>query len=104
MKMIKWATDIMRGNLAEARKYIGKAYELRDSNKQAADWCKDMAAMHLQFNVAGHNVSEKLISEYAASGKDSELMPGMKAVYADVHADLMRESAEIKAMIDTYGK
>lgn len=104
MRMIKWATDIMRGNLSEARKYISKAYELRDVNRQAADWCKDMAAMHLQFNVAGHNVGEKLIAEYAASGANSELAPGMKAVYADLHADMVRETAEIKAMIDTYGK
>lgn len=104
MRMIKWAADIMRGNLSEARKYIGKAYELRDTCKYAADWCKDMAAMHLQFNVAGHTVSEKLIAEYVASGKDSELVPGMKAVYADVHADMVRETAEIKAMIDAYGK
>ena len=29
-------------------------------------------------------------------------MPGMQAVYDDMHADIMRESAEVQAMIAAY--
>ena len=29
-------------------------------------------------------------------------MPGMVAVYEDMHADIMRESAEVQAMIAAY--
>ena len=32
----------------------------------------------------------------------SDLLPGMKAVYGDLHADLTREAAEIQAMISAY--
>ena len=94
MRMIKWASDIIAGNLREARKYAEKAHELRDINKAAADWCKEMAQKHLEF--------KKMSEDYAASGKNSELAPGMKAVYEATHADLMRESAEIAAMIAGY--
>ena len=102
MRMIKWTTDIIAGNLREARKYIGKAYELRESCRPAADWCKEMAVRHLEFNQIGHSMVKKLIEDYANSGAQSELLPGMKAVYTDMHADIMRESAEVQAMISAY--
>lgn len=102
MRMIKWASDIINGNLREAEKYIGKAYELRDVNKDAADWCKEMAAKHLDFNTKGHDLVKKLIADYAASGKHSELAPGMQAVYNEIHADMIKRNAEIMAMISGY--
>lgn len=102
MRMIKWTTDIIIGNQHEAEKYIGKAYELRDTHKDAADWCKDMAHKHLEFNAKGHELVKKLISDYTASGQHSALAPGMQAVYNDMHADMMRKHAEIMAMISTY--
>lgn len=102
MRMIKWASDIIDGNLREAEKYIGKAYELRDVNKDAADWCKEMAAKHLDFNTKGHDLVKNLIADYAASGKHSELAPGMQAVYNEIHADMIKRNAEIMAMISGY--
>lgn len=102
MKMIKWASDIIAGNLREARKYINKAYELREINKDAADWCKEMAAKHLEFNSKGHELSKKLISDQQTSEHKSDLAPGMMAVYNELHADMIRENAEILAMINAY--
>ena len=102
MKMIKWASDIINGNLREAEKYIGKAYELRDTHKDAADWCKEMAAKHLEFNAKGHELVKKLIADYTASGKHSDLAPGMQAVYTDMHTDMIRRNAEIMAMIAAF--
>lgn len=102
MKMIKWASDIMKNNLHEAEKYIGKAYELREVNKDAADWCKEMASKHLEFNSKGHELVKKLISDFVASGKHSDLAPGMQAVYNDMHAEMIRKNAEISAMISGY--
>jgi hypothetical protein len=102
MKMIKWVSDIMEGNLREAEKYIGKAYELRDIDREAADWCREMAAKHLGFNERGHELVKNLIHEYRESGKHSELAPGMQAVYNDIHADMIRRNSEIMAMIQMY--
>lgn len=102
MRMIKWVSDIIAGNIDEAQKYIGKAYELREVNRDAADWCKEMAAKHLDFNGKGHEIAKKLIAEYNASGKHSELAPGMQAVYNEIHADLIRRAAEVQGMIAAY--
>ena len=102
MRMIKWTCDVIAGNLREARKYVEKAYEMRESCRPVADWCRDMAARHLEFNVQGHAIAKKMIEDFAESGKQSELAPGMQAVYADIHADMMRDSAEIQAMIAGY--
>lgn len=102
MRMIQWTTDVIAGNLREARKYIRKAYELRDECREAADWCRDMAVKHLEFNVKGHDLAKKLIADYAAKDQHAALAPGMKAVYDCIHADLARESAEVQAMVQAY--
>lgn len=102
MRMIKWAADIIDSNITEAERYARKAHELREVNKQAADWCRDMATMHLQANTAGHAVVKKLIEDYAASGKNSELAPGMRVVYNDRHVDMMRRTAEAQALLSMY--
>ena len=102
MRMIKWAADIIEANVGEAEKYARKAHELREDNRQAADWCKSMAEMHLQANVTGHALVKKLIDDYVASGKNSELAPGMKVVYNDRHNDMIRRTAEVQAMLNMY--
>jgi hypothetical protein len=102
MKMIKWANDIIAGNLREAEKYIHMAHELKETNLMAADWCKEMAVKHLEFNAKGHELAKKLIADYAASGKNHELAPGMKVVYDELHAEMVRKNAEIMGMIAAY--
>jgi hypothetical protein len=100
--MIKWVSGIIDGNIAEAKKYIHKAYELREEDKALADWCRDMAMSHMAFNAKGHEIVKRMIDDFAASGKHSDLAPGMIAVYKDKHNDIIAESAEVKAMIDAY--
>ena len=102
MRMIKWVSDILCGNVREAKMYAHKAHELREENKAVADWCRDMAQKHLEFNVSGHDIVKRMIREYAESGEHSELAPGMMVVYNDRHNDLMAETAEVKAMIEMY--
>jgi hypothetical protein len=102
MKMIKWASDIIENNIKEAEKYAHKAHELRDVNRAAADWCKEMATSHLRFNDTGHGVVKKLIEAYVASGEHSPLEAGMRAVYNERHADLMHRTAEVQALLNMY--
>lgn len=102
MKMIKMISEEIKGNICEAREKIGTAYKLRDKDKAAADWYKDMAAAHMAFNQAGHANVKRLIDDAKAKHADDKLMPGMMAVYEDMHADIMRESAEVQAMISAY--
>lgn len=102
--MIKGLSDSIRGNIAEARKHIDRAYSLRDECRVAADWYKTMAAAHLDFNTAGHSAVKKLIDEYKASGKNSDYDAGMMAVYNAVHNDLIRETTEVRYLIEQYSK
>ena len=104
MKMIKMISEEIKGNICEAREKIGMAYKLREKDKAAADWYKDMAAQHMAFNTAGHANVKRLIDDAKAKHADDKLMPGMVAVYEDMHADIMRDSAEVQAMIAAYNK
>lgn len=102
MRMIKQISGDIRCNISEAREKICTAYKLRDKDKAAADWYRDMAAQHLAFNTVGHANVKRLIDDAKAKRADDKLMPGMVAVYEDMHADIMRDSAEVQAMIAAY--
>ena len=102
MREIKHVVKDIEHNIREAREKITRAYNLMESNRPYADWQRDMAMQHITFNGKGHEIVKKMISDVAAS--TDPLAPGMRAMFEDMHADLMRESAEVKAMIDNYGK
>ena len=97
--MLAWAMESMGGNVREARKYAIKAYDLRDKNKAASDWCKEMAAAHLAFNTGGAALAKKLMDEAKASDP-SERMEGRLDVWGERHAEIVREGAEVKAMLE----
>jgi hypothetical protein len=41
MKMIKWASDIIAGNIREAKRYADEAFRLKDISPMASEWCRD---------------------------------------------------------------
>lgn len=102
MRMIKQISGDIRCNISEAREKICTAYKLREKDKPLADWYKDMAAQHIAFNTTGHANVKRLIDDAKAKHADDKLMPGMVAVYEDMHADIVRDSAEVQAMIAAY--
>ena len=102
MKMIKLLSEEIKHNIHEAREKIEKAYELREKDKAAADWYKHMAAAHIDFNNAGHSRVAALIAEAKAKKEHDPMLPGMMTVYEDMHADVMKESAEVSAMIAAF--
>lgn len=102
MKMIKLLSDEIRENIHEAREKIKKAYEMRDKDKAIADWYKEMAAAHLKFNDTGHNIVVHMINEAREKMAGNPMLPGMIAVYDEIHADVVKEAAEVQAMISTY--
>lgn len=102
MKMIKHLSDEIRHNIHEAREKISEAYKLKDKDRGVADWYKQMAAAHLDFNSTGHNCVTRLINEARSTEADNPMMPGMLAVYEEIHADIIKESAEVSAMISAF--
>ena len=102
MRMIKQISDDMRENICEAKDKIRMAYKLREVDKAAADWYKEMAAAHLNFNTRGHECVAKMISEAKTKMADNPMTPGMIAVYEEIHADIIAENAEVHGMINAY--
>lgn len=102
MRMIKKLSEEIRCNIREARDKIGEAYKWRDKDKAIADWYKDMAASHLKFNEMGHSNATRIIADAKTKMADNPLIPGMIAIYEEMHSDIMRESAEVAAMISAY--
>lgn len=102
MKMIKMLSEDIRGNIQEAEEKIKIAYKLRDTDKAVADWYKEMAVKHMAFNEAGHNNVVRLIKAAEEEHKTNPLYAGMLAVYNEMHADIMAESAEVQGMISAY--
>lgn len=102
MWMIKKVSDEIRGNIHEAKAKIEKAYSLHEKDKGVADWYKEMAAAHLAFNENGHKQVVRLIDHAKTTKADNPMMPGMLAVYNEIHADLKKETAEVQAMIQNY--
>lgn len=102
MWMIKKLSDEIRNNIHEAREKINMAYRMHAEDKAVADWYKEMAAAHLAFNENGHKNVVRLIDHAKATKADNPMMPGMMAVYNEIHADLKKEAAEVQAMIQNY--
>lgn len=102
MKMIKMLSEDIRGNIHEAEEKIKTAYKLREKDKSLADWYRDMAVAHLGFNTTGHSLVARMIHEAEAEMHDNPMLPGMKAVYNEMHADIMAEAAEVQGMIAAY--
>ena len=102
VKMIKKLTDDMWENIHEAKDKIKEAYKLRDKDKGVADWYREMAVAHMAFNTNGHQNVKRLIEHAQTEMKDNPMTPGMLAVYNEMHADIMAESAEVNAMIAAY--
>ena len=102
MRMIKKLSEDIRENIHEAKEKIMTAYKLRDEDKSIADWYKEMAVRHIGFNEAGHSNVVRLIKEAEEKMQGNPMMPGMIAVYNEMHADIMAEAAEVQGMIAAY--
>ena len=104
MKMIKMMCDAISHNIDEAEEHIDTAYKYSSECREIADWYRTMADAHLKFNDAGHAVVAKMIETEKVKNADNPLTPGMLALYNEVHADMIRNAAKVRSMIDSYGK
>lgn len=94
--------DIMWGNLMEADKYIRMAHELKDECRSYADWCKDMAAKHIEFNTAGRTVFDRMKDKLREDHEHAAHHPGILMILERNMAKLNHNCAEIKAKMEAY--
>lgn len=99
---IKRTAKAIDRNVHEAENHIKKAHELRDTCRMTADWYKEMAQRHLEFNNQGRALYDKQMRDLHEMPDAAEYIPGIKAAYNDWISDINEKTAEVMAMIQMY--
>lgn len=94
--------DIMWGNIEEAKKYMGMAYEWKDTCRAFADWCKAMATGHMAFNDAGKPVYDKMKETLKNEPEHAAHLTGIMAIMDRQTAKIAKHAAKANAMIAAY--
>lgn len=89
-------------NFHEAFEKMEKAFHWREDCRQMADWQKDMATAHANFNVAGCAMVRSMMDEMMREPEHEHLVAGVKEVITPMMAKWAKKHASIKAMIDAY--
>ena len=84
----------MHANACEARELMFKANMYREHHRRAADWYRDMALMHVQFNTLGREI----VREEMALDMDE----GERRVYEDMAGQIMDECQEARLAVELY--
>ena len=107
---IKSILTVRMHNVAEAREKINKAYQWREKHHGIADWYRSMAATHLDFNVGAMQMVKNGLQEVRNEhGHNADMAAAHRAMgrceaYEEWLEQIGPESAEVKAMIDGYGR
>lgn len=102
--------ETMMHNIKEAQEKIHKAYEWKDKHRGIADWQKQMAAAHLDFNdgadkMVRSGINEMRNGQHREHDQDmTERMRGRCDAYEEWLEQIAPEAAEVRAMIDAYGR
>lgn len=89
-------------NFHEAFEKMEKAFHWREDCRQMADWQKDMATAHANFNVAGCAMVRGLMEQMEHTEEHHAVIPGIRALMHERMAKWSHKHAELKAMIDVY--
>lgn len=105
METIKCVLNEMYGNIGEAREKIRSAYALKQNNREAAAWFRDMAEAHIRFNTDGSSVFKRLIEAYKGSEeykRNPNYVSGIIDAWETMCAYLLAYTAEVRAMIESF--
>lgn len=100
-KLIEYADEIDM-NYHEAFDKIGKAYRWKEDCRSMADWQKDMAVGHAQFNATGCGLVRGLMEHMEHTEEHRAVLPGIRALMHERMAKWAHKHAELKAMIEAY--
>lgn len=107
---IRCIIKTMMHNIAEAREKIHKANEWKEKHRGIADWYKQMAAGHLDYNSGAMQMARSGLQEMRSEhshGEDQQTMHRMLGkcdAYEEWLEQIAPEIAEVRAMIEAYGK
>ena len=99
---IKKTAKAIDHNVHEAEQHIKKAHEMRETCRMTADWYKEMAQRHIEFNAQGRAVYDRKMRDLIEAPDAAEYLPGIKAAYNDWISDINEKTAEVMTMIQMY--
>lgn len=99
---IKKTAKAIDHNVHEAEAHIRKAHEMRETCRMTADWYKEMANRHLEFNTQGRAIYDRKMRELVDTEEAAEYIPGIRAAYNDWISDINEKTAEVLVMIQMY--
>ena len=102
MKLIKKLAEQMHEELEGAEDYIKCAMKHKGTYKELSDLYYKMAEVELSHAMDLHKHTELLIQKTDVSKINDELLKLMKEIWNEKHECLIKEAAEIKAMIEMY--
>lgn len=102
MEHVKWAIKAVHENVREAHEKILKAYRLREECKPLADWERDMAMAHIDFNNGGTRLAMDHIQRAREEHAHNERALGKIDAWEHWLHDIVGQMAEVRAIIDSY--
>lgn len=102
MQDIHCALKDMAHNVREAHDKIHKAHQWREKNKTLADWQRDMAKGHLDYNSKINDAAAKMIADVSSQHAADHRLQGKIDAYREWHAEVMEDAIEVMAMIAAY--
>ncbi|MBP3411376.1 MAG: hypothetical protein J6M10_10325 [Clostridia bacterium] len=102
MHEIRRIAKNLAGNVHEAKEYAEKAHRYRDVCKMQADWYRDMAAKHLEFNLSGRQLFDKFMRDLAENPEAAQHLLGIRMAYEDWMRDIDEDTAKVQAMLAMY--
>ena len=99
MDHVKWGVMTVHHNMKEAKEKILKAYKMREECKELADWERDMAVAHVNFNTGGTMLAQDHIRRVRDQHAGEHRTMGMVDVWESWLHEIMSEMAEIRAMM-----
>lgn len=102
LKDIHCALKDMAHNVSEAHDKIHKAHQWKEKNKAIADWQRDMAKGHLDYNSKINESIAKMISDTSSQHASDHRALGMLDAYREQLADIAEDTLEVMAMMTAY--
>lgn len=98
--MIHTILSKLSGNVTEAADLMHKAAMHRDTCRDLATWCQEMATSHLGFNSSGRKILSRHLD---AMGNDPTAIGKREAYTAWLNA-IDAEASAVQAQIDVFNR
>ena len=100
MKLIECLSDMVEEEIADAKKYVKKALELKDEKRGLADALYNLSNEEMRHMGILHGEVVKLIEDYRKVSGDPPVE--MLAVYDYLHKKQIEAAGEVKSLQSLY--